>query len=251
LWILQIQAKLANSHDPIYLSPKAAVGQYSTYRSRGASRSAAVCRVPRELSTGGDLLKHGSAGHLAVDRCGVANLRYLKLPGRIYLLPDDHLGAGLRRPRELGLGSCWADPRTVSATLMGPLRVVKGGHALLWRCGACSVAVNHVWFVVWATAEKKTRRTRFFFFPLHISHHMATSQQQTDACPHSFPRDNYSYVLYQQTQVSSTPRRRISSRHAFTVFSRKRNQYDIVGNEYDTDIPVILKTTVGDRKIHR
>jgi hypothetical protein len=144
LWILQIQAKLANSHDPISLSPKAAVGQYSTYRSRGASRSAAVCRVPRELSTGGDLLKHGSAGHLAVDRCGVANLRYLKLPGRIHLLPDDHLGAGLRRPRELGLGSCWADPRTVSATLMGPLRVVKGGQALLWRCGACVVAVQAV-----------------------------------------------------------------------------------------------------------
>jgi hypothetical protein len=37
----------------------------------------------------------------------------------------------------------------------------------------------------------------------------------------------------------------------FTVFSRKRNQYDIVGNEYGTDILVISKMTVVDRKIHR
>jgi hypothetical protein len=37
----------------------------------------------------------------------------------------------------------------------------------------------------------------------------------------------------------------------FTVFSRKRNQYNIVINEYDTDIPLIPKTIVVDRKIHR
>jgi hypothetical protein len=37
----------------------------------------------------------------------------------------------------------------------------------------------------------------------------------------------------------------------FTSFSRKRNRYDIVGNEYGADIPVISKTIVVDRKIHR
>jgi hypothetical protein len=37
----------------------------------------------------------------------------------------------------------------------------------------------------------------------------------------------------------------------FTFFSRKRNRYDIVGNEYGADIPVISKTIVVDRKIHR
>ena len=37
----------------------------------------------------------------------------------------------------------------------------------------------------------------------------------------------------------------------FTFFSRKQNRYDIVGNEYGADIPVISKTIVVDRKIHR
>jgi hypothetical protein len=34
----------------------------------------------------------------------------------------------------------------------------------------------------------------------------------------------------------------------FTSFSRKRNRYDIVGNEYGADISVISKTIVVDRK---
>jgi hypothetical protein len=37
----------------------------------------------------------------------------------------------------------------------------------------------------------------------------------------------------------------------FTSFSQKRNRYDIVGNEYGADIPVISKMIVVDQKIHR
>jgi hypothetical protein len=37
----------------------------------------------------------------------------------------------------------------------------------------------------------------------------------------------------------------------FIFFSRKQSRYDIVGNEYDTDIPVISKTIVVDRKVYR
>jgi hypothetical protein len=37
----------------------------------------------------------------------------------------------------------------------------------------------------------------------------------------------------------------------FTSFSRKRNRYDIVENEYGADIPIISKAIVVDRKIHR
>jgi hypothetical protein len=37
----------------------------------------------------------------------------------------------------------------------------------------------------------------------------------------------------------------------FTIFSRNQNRYDIVGNEYSSDIPINSKTMLVDQKIYR
>jgi hypothetical protein len=48
-----------------------------------------------------------------------------------------------------------------------------------------------------------------------------------------------------------TARMKTIGNHFYFHIFFKQNRYNIVGNEYDTDIPVISKTIVIDQKIHR